>query len=114
MTRCPPSRSPDPTPSLRHVEALLLGALFLGAIAMLSLPAARGTSAALGWMPLWLLGLPAASLVTARLLAWSRRGFASVPPTTVRRRRPAAVTATRRRTAAPRRGSRLLAAIVLR
>jgi hypothetical protein len=40
----------------------LLGALFLGVIAMLSLPAARVDSAALGWMPLWLLGMPLASL----------------------------------------------------
>src|SRR3546814_16039274 len=40
----------------------LLGALFLGVVAMLSLPAARADSAAFGWMPLWLLGMPLASL----------------------------------------------------
>src|SRR3546814_19748100 len=40
----------------------LLGALFLGVVAMLSLPAARADSDAFGWLPLWLLGMPLASL----------------------------------------------------
>ena len=60
MTRSAPPRPTAQADALRTLEHLLLGALFLGAIAMLSLSPARGASAALGWMPLWLLGLPAA------------------------------------------------------
>ena len=44
------------------LAAWLLGALFLGAVVLLSLPAARAASATFGWTPLWLLGMPLASL----------------------------------------------------
>jgi len=78
----------------------LLGALFLGAIAMLSLPAARADSAALGWMPLWLLGMPLASLgalamLQAVRLRLPRRRMPDSSPA-MRRRRPGTVQARRR------------------
>jgi hypothetical protein len=67
----------------------LLGALFLGAIAVLSLPAARADSDALGWMPLWLLGMPLASLaaLVATRLRLPRRRMPDSSPA-MRRRRP--------------------------
>ena len=62
-------RDPASSPLL---YAALLGLMFLAVVAMLSLPAARGGSA-IGLLPLWLLVLPAASLVALlvrdRLLA---------------------------------------------
>uniref|UniRef100_UPI001F57E60B hypothetical protein n=1 Tax=Luteimonas aquatica TaxID=450364 RepID=UPI001F57E60B len=64
----PPADSP--------LASWLMGALFLGAVAMLSLPAARGASAAFGWMPLWLLGMPLASL----LALWLGRAAAAMRP----------------------------------
>ena len=86
------------------LAAWLLGALFLGAIAMLSLPAARADSAALGWMPMWLLGMPLASLAAlaaVRLhLRLPRRRMPDSSPA-MRRRRPG-TTQARRRAAAPR------------
>jgi len=81
------------------LAAWLLGALFLGAIAMLSLPAARADSAVLGWMPMWLLGMPLASLVAlsaARLhLRLPRRRMPDSSPA-MRRRRPGTTQARRR------------------
>lgn len=75
----------------------LLGALFLGAVAVLSLPAARADSAALGWMPLWLLGMPLASLaaLAATRLRLPRRRMPDSSPA-MRRRRPGTTQARRR------------------
>jgi hypothetical protein len=53
-------------PSL--IEQSLLGAVALGLVAMLSLPAARSTSESLGWLPFWLLALPLSAWAVARLL----------------------------------------------
>lgn len=98
------ARTAAPAPTL---APWLLGALFLGAIAVLSLPAARADSAALGWMPLWLLGMPLASLTAlalARLqaLRLPRRRMPDSSPA-MRRRRPGTfVQARRRRGTAPR------------
>lgn len=44
-----------------HLEELLRGAVALGALLVLLLPEARGHNAAIGWLPLWLLGMPLAS-----------------------------------------------------
>lgn len=71
-------------PSL--IEQSLLGAVALGLVAMLSLPAARSTSESLGWLPFWLLALPLSAWAVARLLrlreqramAAARRPMASV------------------------------------
>src|SRR5690606_33483811 len=95
---------------LRTVEAALLGTLFLGVVAMLSLPA---VTAGPGWIPLWLVGAPATALATSFLLRLRRSGSPAPATTTVMlRRRPAM--ATRRRASPPRRTARMLAAIVLR
>src|SRR5690606_8973053 len=99
------------TDPLRLVEAALLGLLFLAAVAVLSLPAARTASAQLGWVSLWLLGLPAAALAMARWLAWSRLRTVDTPAPAAMapaRRRRASVVPARRR-AAPRRQARPLA-----
>lgn len=45
----------------------LVAALFLAAVAVLSLPQARHASPAFGWVPLWLLGLPATAWLALRL-----------------------------------------------
>ena len=49
-------------------EQLALGAAALGAIALLSFPAARGASEAFGWLPFWLLALPLCAWTVARVL----------------------------------------------
>ncbi|NLA68785.1 MAG: hypothetical protein GX856_11190 [Gammaproteobacteria bacterium] len=61
---------PGPDWPLRLVVALL----FLGAIAIASLPQARAASAAFGWLPLWLAGLPATAWLA---LAGARRRTAT-------------------------------------
>jgi len=112
MTASPMPRSATVDP-LRTVEAALLGTLFLGAVAMLSLPAA---TAGAGWVPLWLVAAPAAALVTSFALRLRRRieTPARIAAAVVRRRRPAMAMATRRRAVASPRTRRLLAAFVLR
>lgn len=95
MTRFAPE--PDPQ-SLPLFEQCLLGAAGLGLVALLSLPAARGMSAALGWMPLWLLLMPLAAWVALRV---ARRGRAAavvhLAMPTIPRRRSADAGALRRR-----------------
>lgn len=59
-----PSDAPD------WAGRAVLAMLFLAAVALLSLPQARGASAAFGWLPLWLLGLPATAWLA---LAVARR-----------------------------------------
>lgn len=53
-------RTDDPAfdPRLDQILRRLIG---WGLLAVLLLPAARGTSAWLGWMPLWLVAMPLAS-----------------------------------------------------
>lgn len=51
-----------------QLDAVLRHAVILGALAVLLVPAARGSSEWLGWLPLWLLGMPLAAW-------WSLRGF---------------------------------------
>jgi len=99
---------PAPADPLRLVEAALLGAMFLGAVATLSLPPAGGA-----W--LWLLAASATALATSRGLRLSARraGVAARPAAAVAGRRRAAPAARRRRSS-PRRASRLLAALALR
>jgi hypothetical protein len=59
--------APDP-----RLDALLRRALWLGTALVLLLPAARGHSAWLGYLPLWLLGMPLSAL-------WALHGFRMVP-----------------------------------
>ena len=75
----------------RDLDSLLRQLVILGALAVLLIPAARGSSALLGWLPLWLVGMPLAAW-------WSLRGF-PVPALAVRmprRRRAQASRRTRR------------------
>ncbi|MGY0560428.1 hypothetical protein ACW7G2_06900 [Luteimonas sp. A277] len=55
------SQCPADIISSRFLRQALLGAAFLGLIAMASLPAARGAGP-IGWVPLWLLGMPLSAL----------------------------------------------------
>jgi hypothetical protein len=41
-----------------RLERALRRIVLLGLLAVLAVPAARGSSALLGWLPLWLLGMP--------------------------------------------------------
>ena len=74
-----------------QLDATLRHAVILGTLAVLLIPAARGSSEWLGWLPLWLVGMPLAAW-------WSLRGF-PVPALEVRmprRRRAQASRRTRR------------------
>ena len=75
----------------RDLDSLLRQLVILGALAVLLIPAARGSSEWFGWLPLWLVGMPLAAW-------WSLRGF-PVPALAVRmprRRRAQASRRTRR------------------
>ena len=50
------------------LERLLRQLVILGALTVLLIPAARGSSVWVGWLPLWLLGMPLAAW-------WSLRRF---------------------------------------
>ena len=81
----------------RDLDALLRQLVILGALAVLLVPAARGSSALFGWLPLWLLGMPLAAW-------WSLRRF---PLPTLALRLPRR----RRAQARRRRGHRVAAAL---
>ena len=51
-----------------RLEDALRYAIAIGVVLVLLLPAARGFSETLGWLPLWLLAMPAVAL-------WALRGF---------------------------------------
>ena len=72
----------------RHLDSALRQAVILGTLAVLLVPAARGSSEWLGWLPLWLVGMPLAAW-------WSLRGF-PLPAVAVRLPRRRRVQATRR------------------
>ena len=102
-----PSASPliAPAPDPR-LEQIVRGAMLLAVALVMLLPSARAYSALLGWVPLWLLGMPAVAW-------WSLHRFRlpgrTSPPAPVRRpgRRRASAQGRRRETAAyPRRLSR--------
>lgn len=73
----------------RDLDALLRQLVILGALAVLLVPAARGSSALFGWWPLWLLGMPLAAW-------WSLRRF-PLPTLALRLPRRRRVQARRRR-----------------
>ncbi|NZA27821.1 hypothetical protein H0E84_15695 [Luteimonas sp. SJ-92] len=87
-------------PTSAVLATLLGGALFLGAVALLSLPPLRTGAFALGAAPLWLLGMPLASLaaLAIRHLATlsRRRSPASSSSPGLRRLRPSAPQARKR------------------
>lgn len=70
------------------LDSALRHAVILGTLTVLLVPAARGSSDWLGWLPLWLVGMPLAAW-------WSLRGF-PLPAVAVRLPRRRRVQATRR------------------
>lgn len=85
------------TRELRRTVALLRRILMAGIASVLLLPAARGYGDWLGWLPLWLVGMPLSALWAAHALHMLRRAPVAASGTARRRRhRPQA----RRRTAA--------------
>lgn len=56
-------------PAASCFEDVLRHAVAIGAVLVLLLPAARGFHEQLGWLPMWLLAMPAAAW-------WGVRGFA--------------------------------------
>ena len=109
MTASSPSRHAARRP-LRMIEAVPLGALFLGMVALASLPVAD-------WAGPWLVVAPGTALLAACALRLSQRQRAAgdvAATVSLRRRRPATTVQARRRAAQPRPASRLLAALVLR
>ena len=81
----------------QDLDAILRHAVILGILAVLLIPAARGSNAWFGWLPLWLVGMPLAAW-------WSLRGFPLPAATALRLPRRRRVQARRR--AQPRRGAR--------
>ncbi len=81
----------------RDLDSLLRQLVILGTLAVLLVPAARGSSALFGWLPLWLVGMPLAAW-------WSLRRF---PLPTLALRLPRR----RRAQARRRRGHRVMAAL---
>ena len=71
MPRFAPARPRRPVaaPPPALLQELLLGAVAVGTVLVLVLPGARDTSAAIGWLPLWLVGMPLAAWWTARRMA---------------------------------------------
>jgi hypothetical protein len=64
------------------LEEILRGAVAVGAVLLLLVPAARGHHAQLGWLPLWLLGMPMMAWWAAhrfRLPGWIGARRASLP-----------------------------------
>ncbi len=79
-------------------------AVLIGLIVVLALPTARGYSAWLGWMPLWLLGMPLTAWWTLHRFRLPQRSAAvAIHPV---RRRPRAQARRRFQPAAPHRLSR--------
>ncbi|MDQ3270205.1 MAG: hypothetical protein M3Q11_08485 [Pseudomonadota bacterium] len=74
----------------RRIDAALRHLIAIGAVLVLLLPAARTEHAALGWLPLWLLGMPLIAL-------WALHRFAL--PARLRRERPARIAFLRRSSA---------------
>lgn len=66
-----PARGATPDPRVDEALKLLLA---LGVVLVLLLPAARGSAASIGWLPMWLLGMPLVALWATRdfRLPWGR------------------------------------------
>ncbi|MGO1070589.1 hypothetical protein [Lysobacter sp. CA199] len=80
------------------LDTALRYAVAIGGLLVLMLPAARGSHAAIGWLPLWLVAMPALAwwaLHRFRLPSW-RRPATQATVAAVPRRRRGAVQARRR------------------
>lgn len=106
MHPIPPSRRAEPfRPAPSAASSMLAGVpglAFAAGIALVAtVPAARGFSDLFGWMPLWLVGMPASACLVAYLQR--ARALASAPEqkraSAARTRRAPAVTARRARNA---------------
>ncbi|KRD77129.1 hypothetical protein [Lysobacter sp. Root983] len=73
-----------------RVEQALRYIVAIGAVLVLLLPAARASSAQIGWLPLWLLAMPLTAWWALHRfrLPWRAQDQAAAAP--VRRRRPGA------------------------
>ena len=83
---------PDSQAIHHTLERLLQHVVILGTLAVLLIPAARGSSALIGWLPLWLMGMPLAAWWSLRRFPLPRLGL-RMP----RRRRVQALRRTRGR-----------------
>src|SRR5262245_28410684 len=81
------SQSHDTDAAIPSLEDLLRHAVAIGAVLVLLLPAARGTSDTLGWLPMWLLAMPLAAWWALRRLRAPLSMSARKAPTASRRRR---------------------------
>jgi hypothetical protein len=78
------------------VAQCVLGALFVAAVVVLSLPQARAASAGFGWVPFWLLALPASAWLALQARCWLAPAT-QVPATAASLRRRVLAPAPRRR-----------------
>jgi hypothetical protein len=91
----PEWQQPDP-----GLERALRRIVLAGALLVLAIPAARGSSPWLGALPLWLLAMPLASLWALHRFRLPRLQARQAPVATARRRRRGTAQA-RRRTPTP-------------
>ncbi|VXA91768.1 conserved hypothetical protein [Luteimonas sp. 9C] len=82
-------------PADATLHTLLVGALCLAAVALLSFPGLRTGVTAIGWPPLWLIGMPAVAWLTLFLRRLPRRRKLA-SSAVLRRRRPGLAQARRR------------------
>ena len=80
------ARRMAPAPD-RRLRIALWRALWLGVAAVLLLPAARGQSEWLGWLPLWLVGMPASALWAVHRFRLPRLPLPANAARALRRRR---------------------------
>lgn len=74
--------------SFRLIDQLLRHALAVGVVLVLMLPAARGSHAWLGWLPMWLVGMPLVAWWALHRFALPRRVKAAPLRPVTRRVRP--------------------------
>lgn len=89
------SRHQTSEPIDPRIDAVLRHLIAVGAVLVLLVPAARESHAALGWLPLWLLAMPAVAWWALHRFALP--GWPSTQIIPVRARRPRPVAQARRR-----------------
>ena len=66
---------PDSQATHHTLERLLQHVVILGSLAVLLIPAVRGSSALIGWLPLWLMGMPLVAWWSLRRFPLPRLGL---------------------------------------
>jgi hypothetical protein len=94
MNHSGPSRHEAADPVDPRVIAVVRYAIAIGAVLVLLLPAARGSHATLGWLPLWLLAMPLSAWWALHRFALP--GWPQAPAGVLPRRRRTGVQARRR------------------